>query len=84
MDKYQDLKRELKRIWSSSEVTVIHIAIGALRKISTNFNHWLVKTSHNLNFGTLQKACLLGTAKSLRYALNIQGRGSILNTQFNI
>ena len=25
MDKYQDLKGELKRIWSSSEVVVIHI-----------------------------------------------------------
>ena len=24
MDKYQDLKGELKRIWSSSEVVVIH------------------------------------------------------------
>ena len=51
---------------------VIPIVIGDfnLGAILKNFNHWLVKTSHNLNFATLQKACLLGTARILRYALN--------------
>ena len=59
-DKYRDLKSELKRIWSCSEVMVIFIE--ALGTISKNFNHWLAQINHNLNFGTLQKACLVGTA----------------------
>ena len=54
--RYLDLKWESKRIWSCSEVMVIPIVFGALGTISKNFNHWLVKTSRNLNFGTLQKA----------------------------
>ena len=43
---------------------------GTLVAISKNFNQWLVKTSRDLNFGTLERACLLGTARILRYALN--------------
>ena len=50
---------------------VIAIAIAALGTNSKNLNHCLVKTSDNLNFGSLKKACLLGTARILRYTLNI-------------
>ena len=50
---------------------VIPIVIGAWGGISKNFNHWIVKSTRNLNFGTLQKACLPGMAGILRYALNV-------------
>lgn len=53
-----------------SEVKVISTIIGTLRVISKNFYYWLVKTSRNLKFGTLQKACFQGTARILRYGLN--------------
>ena len=72
MDEYQDLKWELMRIWSCSEVMVVPIVTGDLGTISKNFNQWLVnKSSCNLNFGTLQKACLLRMAWILRYVLDI-------------
>ena len=71
VDKYQELKYELKRIWNCSEVTVIPAVIGALGTISKNFHQWIDKIDPNIYFGTLQKACLLGTARTLRYALNI-------------
>ena len=71
VDKYQELKYELKRIWKCSEVTVIRAVIGALGTISNNFHQWIDKIDPDIYFGTLQKACLLGTARTLRYALNI-------------
>ena len=36
LDKYQDLKYELKRVWNCSEVIVIAAVIGALGTISKN------------------------------------------------
>ena len=65
---------------------VIPIVIGALGTISKNSSiNRLVKTSDNLNFGTLQKACLLGTVRILRYALNTDLRlGVASDTQLNI
>ena len=71
VDKYQELKYESKRIWNCSEVKVIPAVIGALGTISKNFHQWIDKIDPNIYFGTLQKACLLGTARTLRYALNI-------------
>ena len=59
VNEYQDLKWELNRICSCSEVMVIPIVIGALGTVSKNYNHWLVLTSVNPNFGTLQNVCLL-------------------------
>ena len=71
IDRYQDLKWELKRIWNCREVKVVPIVIGAFGTISTSFESWLSQISRDLHFGTLQKACLLGTARILRYSLNI-------------
>ena len=71
VDNYQDLKWEIKRIWDCGDVTVIPIIIGALGTISKNFEKWLNKANSATHFGTLQKACLLGTARIIRYTLGI-------------
>ena len=63
VEKYQDLKRELKRIWQSQEIVTIPIIIGTLGTVSKNFEHWLRKLDIMVNFSTLQKACLLGSAR---------------------
>ena len=60
VEKYQDLKRELKRIWQSQETVIISIIIEALGTVSKNFEHWFRKLEIMVNLGTLQKACLLG------------------------
>ena len=59
ISRYQDLKYELERIWNCKEVRVIPIVIGSLGTIS-----WLTQVSETIHFGTLQKACLLGTSTS--------------------
>ena len=42
VDKYQNLKFELKRIWNFSEVTVIPVVISALGAISMDFRKWII------------------------------------------
>ena len=68
---YQDLKWELKRIWNCQEIIVIPIVIGALGTVSKKHFAWLEKVSTNVQFGMMQKACLLATARVLRYVLDI-------------
>ena len=58
LDRYQDLKWELKRIWNCREVKVVPIVTGALVTVSNNFQMWLNQVSQNIYFGTLQKAGL--------------------------
>ena len=69
VEKYQDLKRELKRICQSQEIVIIPIIIGTLGTVSKNFEHWLRKLDM-VNFSTLQKACLLGSARVIRKVLD--------------
>ena len=70
IEKYQDLKRELKRIWQRQEIVTIPIIIGTLGTVSKNFEQWLRKLDIMVNFSTLQKACLLGSARVLRKVLD--------------
>ena len=37
VERYQDLKRELKRIWQRQELVIIPIIIGTLGTVSKNF-----------------------------------------------
>ena len=70
VEKYQDLKQELKRIWQSQEIVIISIIIGTLGTVSKNLEHWLRKLDIMVNFSTLQKACLLGSARVIRKVLD--------------
>ena len=65
-EKYQDLTREIKRIWKCQEVVIIPVITGALGTVRTNFEQWIKKLNVYLNFYALQKACLLGSARILR------------------
>ena len=42
IESYQDLKRELKRIWKLHKVTVVPI-IGALETVSNDIEKWLTE-----------------------------------------
>ena len=71
IEKYQDLKIEIKRIWICNEVLIVPIVIGALGTVHNNFDMWMGKLDVKMEFQMLQKACLLGTARILRYVLGI-------------
>ena len=68
--KYQDLKWEIQRIWKC-RAKVIPIIIGCLGTISKNHLKWLKEISDTIIFDIIQKACLLGSARVLRYCLGI-------------
>ena len=70
IQKYQDLKREISRIWQCRKVTIIPIVIGALGTIAKDFTNWLKKTDMEEYFSLMQNACLLGTAKIIRKVLD--------------
>ena len=70
VEKYQDLKREIKRLWKLKKVSIVPIVIGALGTISHRFHDWLFKSKIECPVEMLQKVCLLGTAKILRKVLD--------------
>ena len=72
LEKYQDLKRELKRIWNKE-------ALGALGMVSTSLRKWLQVLGVAKELELLQMLCLLGTA-SLRTQTYF--RPSLLSTHF--
>ena len=43
IENYQDLKRELKRIWKLRKVTVVPIIIGASGTVSNDIEKWLTE-----------------------------------------
>ena len=70
LDRYDDLKREIKRLWSCKSVAIVPIIIGALGTIHENFNSRLKMLDLAVGVNILQKACLLGSAKILRKVLD--------------
>ena len=71
IEKYQNLKRELKRLWSLKKVEVVPVVVGALGCISKSFSGWMDTLGIKLNVGMVQKSVLLGTATILRKALDM-------------
>ena len=72
LEKYQDLKRELKKIWNKE-------ALGALKMVSTSLREWLQVLDVAKELELLQMLCLLGTAKLLTQTYF---RSSLLSTHF--
>ena len=63
IEKYQDLKREIGRLWGIRHREVIPVVIGALKVVSKRLDAWLEKLGVTIKMGPLQKTALLGTAE---------------------
>ena len=61
IENYQDLTRELKRIWKLRKITVVPFIIGALGTVSKDIEKWLAEIGVTCRLESLQRACLLGT-----------------------
>ena len=55
-----------KGIWKLPRVTVVPIIIGALGTVSKNIEKWLAEIGVTCHLESLQRACLLDTARILR------------------
>lgn len=70
INKYQDLKLELKKIWKMKDVEVVPIVIGALGAIPKGLRANLERIGVHLPTSLLQKSVLLSTAHILRRVLS--------------
>ena len=50
IEKYQDLKREIGRMWEIRKVQVVPVVIGALGSVSKGFDKWIGKLDIQCNF----------------------------------
>ena len=66
IEKYQDLKREIKRLWKLKKAKVIPVVIGSLGCVTKKFDKWIERLEIDINLGVLQMTALLGTARLLR------------------
>ena len=71
MEKYQDLKREIGRLWKLKTVEVVPVVIGALGSVTKGFYRWIEKLRIPLSVGVMQKTALLGTARISRKVLEM-------------
>ena len=69
LEKYQDLKREVGRLWNMKKVVVVPVVIGALGCVSKDLKKWIESLDIQVNTAFLQKTALLGTARILRRVL---------------
>ena len=66
MEKYQDLKKEMGRLWKLRNVEIVNVIIGTLGSVSVEFDRWMGKLGITCNVGVMQKSPLLGTRRILR------------------
>ena len=71
VEKYQDLKKEIRRLWKLRNVEIFPVVIGALGSVSAEFDRWMGKLGITCNVGVMQKSALLETAKMLRKVLEM-------------
>ena len=71
IEKYQELKREIGRLWGLRKVRVIPVVIGALGSVSKRFDKWIEELEIKPNVVDIQKSALLGTARILRKVLEM-------------
>ena len=66
---YQDLKREIGRLWAIRHLEVVLVVVGTLGVLNKRLDAWLEELGVTIRTGLLQKTTLLGTAKILRRLL---------------
>ena len=71
IEKYQNLKKELKRLWSLKKGEFVPVVLEALGYISKGFSGWVDTLGIKMNVGMVQKSVLLGTAMILKKVLDM-------------
>ena len=70
MERYQELKEEIKRMWNIRSIKVIPVEVGALGSISKKLKKCIEKLGVVIGTVLLQKTALLGTARISRKNLD--------------
>ena len=57
-EKYQNLKREIQRLWDLKKIGAIPVVFGALGSVTKNFEKYLDKIGIKTDLHTVQKTTL--------------------------
>ena len=71
VEKDQDLKKEIKRLWKLGNVEIVPVVVGALGSVSAEFGRWMGKLGITCNVGVMQKSVLFRTTRILRKLLEV-------------
>ena len=66
IEKYQNFKREIGKLWGIRQQEVVPVVVGALGLVRKRLDTWLDKLGIAIRTGLLQKTALLETARILR------------------
>ena len=69
IEKYQELKREIKRMWNIRSIKVIPVVLGALGSTLKKLKNCTEELRVVINTALLEKTALLGTARISRKVL---------------
>ena len=72
IERYQELKRDIKRIWNIRRIKVIPVVVVALGSTSKKLNNYIEELGAVISTALLQKTALLGTACILRKVLDCE------------
>ena len=70
IEKYQELRWEVARLWKMKKVKVIPVVVGELGTITSKTQLWQKKIGIEVRVELIQKTALLGTARILRELLD--------------
>ena len=71
IEKYQELRREMSRLWQLKKVQLVPVVIGALGSVTKDSDKWMEKLGIPGDVGVVQKTALLGMARILRKVLEM-------------
>ena len=76
MEKYHDLKKEIRRLWKLRNAEMVLVVIGALGSVSAEFDRWMGKLGmHNMQCRSNAKECLVGNCKNTERSIgNVKTR----------
>ena len=70
IEKYDELKREVERLWKV-KAKVIPIVLGALGTVTRSLSNYIKEIGVKTQIKLIQKSVLLGTARVLKKVLEI-------------
>ena len=75
VDAYTDLKYEILKVWRGDvkKVIILPVIIGALGSVTERLQEELEKFGYRNGLETIQKTCLLGSARIVRKVLDTPG-----------
>ena len=71
VEKYQELKQEIIKLWQMKKVDAIPVVVRALGAVTGRISNWISRAELEIRVEHLQKTAILGMARILRRHLSL-------------